>query len=92
LVVGYYKAFHDKYRVYFLLEYINGIEMYYAIREINIMSKNITRFYFGSVLVSIEYLHSINIIYRDVKPENCMIDSDGRVFLIDLGTAKKLKS
>lgn len=32
LIVGYYKSFHDKNYIYLLLEYINGIEMYYAIR------------------------------------------------------------
>jgi serine/threonine protein kinase len=41
-------------------------------------------------MLSIEYLHANNIIYRDIKPENSVVDSKGKAFLIDMGTAKEL--
>jgi cGMP-dependent protein kinase len=56
------------------------------------MSDDIIRYYFGCLLVSIEYLHSQNIVYRDLKPENAIVDVKGKVHLIDLGTAKQLNS
>ncbi len=48
------------------------------------------RYFFSSLLLSIEHLHSHNIIYRDIKPENSIVNDKGKVILIDLGTAKLL--
>ena len=42
------------------------------------------------MILAIEYLHSLQIIYRDIKPENIMVDGDGYTKLIDMGTAKRL--
>jgi cGMP-dependent protein kinase 1 len=48
------------------------------------------QYYFACLMVSIEFLHSNSIVYRDLKPENSVIDYKGKVYLIDLGTAKEL--
>lgn len=90
LTVGFVRSFKDNRHVFLLLEYIKGFELYDGIREIGLLTKPIASFYIGSLLLSLEYLHLKNIIYRDLKPENVMVDSTGYLKLIDMGTAKQL--
>ena len=56
-----------------------------------VLTKKIAIYFFGCLLLSIEHLHQNNIIYRDIKPENSVVDYTGKAFLVDLGTAKFLK-
>lgn len=50
------------------------------------------RFYAAEILLALETLHENKIIYRDLKPENVVIDASGHVKLIDFGFAKRLCS
>ena len=46
------------------------------------------RFYAGCVILALEHLQSLNIVYRDMKPENCLLDELGYLKLVDFGCAK----
>jgi len=68
------------------------MELFDAIRDpsMDLLGTEDARFYTGQLLLGIEYLHTSGIIYRDLKPENVMVDADGYLKMIDMGTAKFL--
>jgi cGMP-dependent protein kinase 1 len=76
--------------VLFLLEYIKGKELFEVIRDIGLLNKSQTLFYGASLILAIEYLHSRNYIYRDLKPENVMISENVRNLSIVLQTKFKI--
>mmetsp|Transcript_15859 Transcript_15859/g.51973 ORF Transcript_15859/g.51973 Transcript_15859/m.51973 type:complete len:718 (-) Transcript_15859:2059-4212(-) len=62
------------------------------VRVLQGMKENIARFYIGSIALALEYLHSLNVVYRDLKPENVLLDGNGYPKLGDFGFAKTLDS
>jgi cGMP-dependent protein kinase len=89
-IVSFYRAFRDKFNIYFLMEFVNGMELFHVIRKIGLLSPEESQFYTASILVCIMHLHERSIVYRDIKPENVLVEGQGLVKLIDLGTAKQL--
>lgn len=85
------KSYKDSKRIYFLLEYIQGYDLSIIMRHIGLFTNADSIFYSASLLLVLEYLHSRDILYRDLKPENVIIDSEGFVKLIDFGTAKVIQ-
>lgn len=77
--------------IFFINEYIKGKELWEVIRDIGLLDKEQTQFYGASMLLAIDYLHSKKIIYRDIKPENIMINVKGYIKVIDFGTVKEIK-
>ena len=92
LIIKLVKTFKDDARLYFLMEYVQGMDLFDALRELNLLNNDNSRFYISCMMLMFEHLHERNIIYRDLKPENVMIDLEGYPKLIDFGTAKILKT
>ncbi|XP_036321218.1 cGMP-dependent protein kinase, isozyme 1-like [Rhagoletis pomonella] len=83
-----YRTFRDEKYVYMLLEACMGGEIWTMLRDRGCFDDNATQFIIGCVLQAFEYLHAHGIIYRDLKPENLMLDERGYVKLVDFGFAK----
>ncbi|WVW85976.1 hypothetical protein I302_108014 [Kwoniella bestiolae CBS 10118] len=87
-IVELYSTYQDQLNVYMLLSYIPGGELFSHLRRAGRFSADVTRFYLASIILAIEYMHSKNIIYRDLKPENLLLDRYGYLRIADFGFAK----
>ncbi|SPP79748.1 cGMP-dependent protein kinase, isozyme 1 isoform X2 [Drosophila guanche] len=85
-----YRTFRDEKYVYMLLEACMGGEIWTMLRDRGSFEDNAAQFIIGCVLQAFEYLHARGIIYRDLKPENLMLDERGYVKLVDFGFAKHI--
>jgi len=85
-----HNTYKDKNRLYFLLEPSLGGELFSVLRARTLFDEDTARFYAGSVVLAFEYMHSKNYIYRDLKPENLLLDDRGFLKVTDFGFAKEL--
>ena len=90
-IVKLVKCLEDDRNIYFLMEYIKGKELFDIIRDIGLLNKEQTNFYIASMLIAINYLHTRKIIYRDIKPENIIVERNGYIKIVDFGTAKEIE-
>jgi len=81
--------FQNNNKLFIISDFIEGGEMFYHLIK-SPFNEEKARFYLSQVIITIEYLHSYNIIYRDIKPENILINNDGNIKLCDFGLSKKL--
>ncbi|KAI7864166.1 camp-dependent protein kinase 9 [Spinellus fusiger] len=89
-VVDLFCTFQDETNLYMLLEYVVGGELFSHLRKAGRFTNDMTRFYASEIVLAIEYLHAKDIIYRDLKPENLLVDHQGHIKITDFGFAKKI--
>ncbi|CAK8674002.1 cGMP-dependent protein kinase 1-like isoform X2 [Clavelina lepadiformis] len=89
-IIQLYQTFKDKKFVYMLMEACLGGELWTKLRDDRYFGEKQAKFYTACVVEAIEYLHVHGIVFRDLKPENLLLDKKGYVKLVDFGFAKRL--
>jgi len=90
-IVNLYAAFQDEKNLFMLMEYVIGGELFSQLRKVGRFSNDTSRFYAAEIVLALEYLHAQNIVYRDLKPENLLIDKEGHMKITDFGFAKQVE-
>ena len=90
-VVQLHEGFTDSAHFYLVLEFCGGGDLAFHLdyEESNRFSEERTRFYSAELLLALEYLHSIEVIYRDLKPDNILLDAKGHIRVADFGLCKE---
>eukprot|EP00759_Apiculatamorpha_spiralis_P004353 PhF_6_TR12593/c0_g1_i1/m.19840/K13303/SGK2; serum/glucocorticoid-regulated kinase 2 len=88
-IVKLHYAFQTKHHLVFVMDFLSGGELFFHLQKSKRFPESRAKFYCAEIGLALEYIHSKNIIYRDLKPENLVLDRDGHCVLTDFGLAKK---
>ena len=83
-----FSTYKDEKNLLMLMEFVPGGEIFSHLRKRGRFSVSMTRFYIASIVLAIQYLHAMDIVYRDLKPENLLLDERGYLKITDFGFAK----
>ncbi|KAJ2805772.1 Serine/threonine-protein kinase, partial [Coemansia helicoidea] len=81
-------SFQNPEKLYLVLAFINGGELFHHLQREGRFDQHRSRFYAAELLSALDCLHSYNVIYRDLKPENILLDYSGHIALCDFGLCK----
>jgi serine/threonine protein kinase len=88
-VVKLFYAFQDHAKLYLILEYAQGGELFHHLAMERMFEEDAAAFYMAEMVLALEHLHhNVGVLYRDLKPENCLLDAQGHLLLTDFGLSK----
>uniref|UniRef100_A0A1A9Z7G5 non-specific serine/threonine protein kinase n=1 Tax=Glossina pallidipes TaxID=7398 RepID=A0A1A9Z7G5_GLOPL len=89
-VVQLHYAFQTETKLFLILDFCGGGDMFTYLQNVPKLSETIVKIYIGEMVLALEHLHKIDIVYRDIKLENIMLDDQGHIRLVDFGLSKVL--
>merc|ERR1719251_721639 len=87
-IVSLRYSFQSDAKLYMVLDFFYGGELFFHLKNEGRFSQKRSKFYSGEICLALKCLHSAGIIYRDLKPENVLLDSDGHIKITDFGLSK----
>ncbi|KAK1270852.1 Serine/threonine-protein kinase AtPK2/AtPK19 [Acorus gramineus] len=84
-------SFQTKYRLYLVLEFVNGGHLFFQLHHQGLFREDLARIYTAEIVSAVSHLHKNGIMHRDLKPENVLLDVDGHIKLTDFGLAKQFE-
>ena len=88
-ILKLYYSFQTPDNLYMIIDYCSLGDLSYLIDKV-LLEEDEAKFYIAELILAIEYLHEKNILYRDLKPDNILIFSDGHIKLADFGLSKQI--
>ncbi|KAJ1292446.1 hypothetical protein BS78_02G391800 [Paspalum vaginatum] len=82
-------SFQTKYRLYLVLDFINGGHLFFQLYKQGLFREELARIYTAEIVSAVAHLHANGIMHRDLKPENILLDANGHAMLTDFGLAKE---
>ena len=84
-------GFSTEERLFFVMDYVRGGELYDHMSENIRLEESDVKLYIATLAMALGHLHDQNLIHRDIKPDNILIDVNGYLILSDFGVAMELK-
>lgn len=88
-IVKLHYAFQTEAKLYFVMDFLNGGELFFHLRKSKAFSEKRACFYTAQLVEAIRCLHQNGVIYRDLKPENVLLDCNGNIKITDFGLSKQ---
>jgi len=88
-IVKLHYAFQTEFKLYFVLDYAAGGELFFHLSRMKKFPEHMARFYSAEIALALDAMHKAGVVYRDLKPENILLDGEGHIKLADFGLAKE---
>lgn len=88
-IVKLHYAFQTEGKLYLILDFLRGGDLFTRLSKEVMFTEDDVKFYLAELALALQHLHSLGIIYRDLKPENLLLDSHGHIAVTDFGLSKE---